>query len=94
MAQNTIVAVKLSHRFAIVNIAGNDKLTNMNTPADKPSVRFERQLNVSPELVFDTLTNPKLMVVWWGTNVEFDIDLQVGGVWTIIRRERYNHDSD
>lgn len=60
----------------------------MNVPADKPSIKFERQLNVSPELVFDTLTKPELMIVWWGANVEFEIDLCVGGRWTIIRRTK------
>jgi uncharacterized protein YndB with AHSA1/START domain len=59
----------------------------MDTPPDQPSLRFERQFNVAPEIVFDTLTNPKLMIIWWGANVEFDIDLRLDGKWTIIRRE-------
>lgn len=52
-----------------------------------PSLIFERQFNVAPEIVFDTLTNPELMRIWWGENAEFDIDLRVEGEWTIIRRE-------
>lgn len=59
----------------------------MDTPLDQPSLRFERQFDVAPETVFDTLTNPKLMEIWWGSNVEFDIDLRLDGKWTIIRRE-------
>ncbi len=38
------------------------------------------------------LTSPDRMGVWWGENVEFEIDLRVGGRWTITRfeaREKY-----
>ena len=59
----------------------------MDSCIEQPSVRFERQFDVPPEIVFDTLTIPKLMKVWWGANVAFEIDLRVGGTWTIIRRE-------
>ena len=59
----------------------------MNNALNQPSLRFERQFNVAPEIVFDTLTNPELMKIWWGENVKFDIDLRVEGKWTIIRYE-------
>ena len=59
----------------------------MGTPKDQPTLRFERHFRVAPEIVFDTLTNPKLMKIWWGSNVQFNIDLRLGGKWTIIRRE-------
>ena len=62
-------------------------LSVMNSAQDQPSLRFERQFSVDPEIVFDTLTNPELMKIWWGENVEFDIDLRVEGEWTIIRHE-------
>lgn len=51
------------------------------------SLRIERHFSVSPETVFDTLTVPEKMRAWWGEDVDFDVDLRVGGEWTIIRRE-------
>lgn len=50
-------------------------------------VRFERRFDVDREKVFDTLTKPDQMLVWWGDDAEIEVDLQVGGRWTIIRRE-------
>lgn len=55
----------------------------MSDPA-RLSVRIERRFDVPPETVFDTLTDPELMPVWWG-EAEFDIDLRVGGHWQIVR---------
>ena len=52
-----------------------------------PSLRIERRFEVPPATVFDTLTVPEMMRVWWGEDVEFNIDLRVGGEWTIVRRE-------
>ena len=51
------------------------------------SLRIERRFDVPPETVFDVLTDPAQMRVWWGDDTEFDIDLRVGGPWTITRRE-------
>jgi uncharacterized protein YndB with AHSA1/START domain len=59
----------------------------MTTNDDRPYLRIERRFNVDPETVFDTLTDPDLMRIWWGDDAEFDIDLRVGGQWTIIRWE-------
>lgn len=50
-------------------------------------VRFERRFDVDREKVFDTLTKPDQMLVWWGDDAEIEVDLRVGGRWTIIRRE-------
>lgn len=50
-------------------------------------VRFERRFDVDREKVFDTLTKPDQMLVWWGDDAEIEVDLQVGGRWTIIRHE-------
>ena len=55
---------------------------------DQPVLRIERRFQVPPETVFDTLTKPDLMRVWWGENVEFEIDLRVDGEWTITRTEK------
>lgn len=52
---------------------------------DLPSLRLERRFAVAPETVFDTLTVPELMVVWWGPGVTFDLDVREGGAWTIVR---------
>ncbi len=48
---------------------------------------IERRFKVPPVTVFDILTVPDLMRIWWGEYVEIDIDLQVDGQWTIIRWE-------
>ena len=59
----------------------------MTTGEKQPGLRIERRFDVSPDIVFETLTVPDKMRVWWGDNVEFDIDLRVGGRWTIVRQE-------
>lgn len=59
----------------------------MTTQSDLPCLRIERRFDVLPETVFDTLTDPDQMRIWWGDDSEFDIDLRVDGQWTIIRRE-------
>ena len=42
----------------------------MTTVEHQPILRIERRFSVSPEVVFDTLTKPELMKVWWGDGVE------------------------
>lgn len=59
----------------------------MTINKNEPYLRIERRFQVSPETVFETLTDPDLMPIWWGDDAEFDIDLRVDGQWTIIRRE-------
>mgnify|MGYP002620079328 CR=1 FL=1 len=54
---------------------------------DSPSLQIVRRFVVSPETVFDTLTKPDDMRIWWNEGETiFDIDLRVGGRWTIINR--------
>lgn len=50
-------------------------------------LKIERQFNVSPEKVFAAFTNPKDMRVWWTEDTEFELDLKVGGRYSIIRKE-------
>ena len=50
-------------------------------------LRIVHRFNVTPEVVFDAFTKPEAMRVWWTDQTTFDIDLRVGGQWTIIRRE-------
>ena len=59
----------------------------MTSDTHQPFVRFERRVEVPPETVFDTLTKPEQMRIWWGDDAKFDIDLQVGRRWTITRIE-------
>ena len=59
----------------------------MTDEVDQPYLRLERRFEVPPETVFDTFTKPEKMRIWWGENVEFAIDLRVGGQWTITRQE-------
>lgn len=61
-----------------------------NKPAEtstSPSLKIVRKFNVAPEVVFDAFTKPEAMRVWWTGDTEFDIDLRVGGQWTIKREE-------
>jgi len=46
-----------------------------------------RRFDVAPEVVFDAFTVPEAMRVWWTEQTSFDVDLRVGGRWTIVRRE-------
>jgi uncharacterized protein YndB with AHSA1/START domain len=54
---------------------------------EQPILRIERRFDVPPATVFDMLTDPEHMRVWWGENTEFDIDFRIGGQWTITRSE-------
>lgn len=66
----------------------------MNAPSSKnsesdqlPSLRIVRHFDVLPEVVFDAFTKPEAMQVWWTETTTFEIDLRVGGRWTITRKE-------
>jgi len=50
-------------------------------------LKLERRFDVTPDKVFGAFTNPEEMRVWWTDDTEFDIDLRVGGRWTITRKE-------
>ena len=51
------------------------------------SLKIVRKFKASSEVIFDILTNPESMWVWWTEMTTFDIDLKVGGRWTILRKE-------
>jgi len=51
------------------------------------SLKIERHFDVAPEKVFAIFTNPEEMIVWWTPDTKFDINLQVGGHYTITREE-------
>lgn len=50
-------------------------------------LQIVRTFDVPPEIVFDAFTKPEAMRVWWTDDTIFDIDLIVGGQWTITRTE-------
>lgn len=54
---------------------------------EEASLRIVNKFNVAPEVVFDAFTKPDAMRVWWTDDTTFDLDLRVGGRWTIIREE-------
>lgn len=64
-----------------------DKPKKQSDLKEKPSLKLVRQFNVEPEVVFDAFTKPEAMRVWWTGDTEFDMDLRVGGTWTISREE-------
>ena len=51
------------------------------------SLKITRTFSASPEEVFDVFTKPEAMRVWWTDRTTFDIDLRIGGTWTIVRKE-------
>lgn len=55
--------------------------------ATKTFLEIIRKFNATPQMVFDVFTDPESMKVWWPETTTFDIDLQVGGRWTITRRD-------
>lgn len=59
----------------------------MKNSEKNPSLKIVRRFNVAPKVVFDALTKPEAMRVWWTDDTTFDIDLRVGGTWTITRTE-------
>ena len=60
----------------------------MDMEAEKMSLKIVREFSASPETVFDVFTKPEAMRVWWTDQTTFDIDLRVGGHWTIVRKEK------
>lgn len=55
---------------------------------ENQTLKITRNFSASPEIVFDTFTKPNMMRVWWTDQTTFDIDLRVGGHWTIVRKEK------
>ena len=60
----------------------------MTSDSSNQTLRMIRQLDASPERVFDALVNPETMRKWMFTEGEtkFAIDLRVGGKWSITNR--------
>jgi uncharacterized protein YndB with AHSA1/START domain len=61
--------------------------TNSVQQTGELSLRITRHFNVSPEEAFDAFTKPEAMRAWWTDDTTFDMDLRVGGNWTITRKE-------
>lgn len=59
----------------------------MTNTGELPFLEIVRKFNVAPEVVFDAFTKPEAMRVWWTDDTEFDINMSVGGQWTITRKE-------
>lgn len=55
--------------------------------AENKILKIVRNFSATPEAVFDVFTKPEAMRVWWTDQTTFDIDLRVGGRWTIVRKE-------
>lgn len=59
----------------------------MSNQAENKTLKIVRNFSATPEAVFDVFTKPEAMRVWWTERTTFDIDLRVGGKWTIVRKE-------
>lgn len=51
------------------------------------SLRIVRRFDVASQVVFDAFTIPEAMRAWWTEQTMFDVDVRVGGRWSIVRRE-------
>lgn len=63
------------------------KYAYMADTNETTSLRIVRRFDVPPGVVFSAFTKLESMKVWWDENTSFDINLVVGGRWTIIRKE-------
>lgn len=61
--------------------------SQMNETTVTSYLQIVRRFDVAPEVVFDAFTNPATMRIWWTAQTTFDIDLRVGGRWTITRTD-------
>jgi uncharacterized protein YndB with AHSA1/START domain len=50
-------------------------------------LKLERKFDFSPHRVFEAFTIPEKMRVWWTGDTEFEIDLRIGGRYSIKRKE-------
>lgn len=85
----TTIIVSILFAFAALGqTTENTSITKNNINQNNmKSLKIERHFNVAPERVFAIFTNPKEMIVWWTEDTKFDIDLKVGGSYSIIREE-------
>lgn len=89
----TILAILL---IAIITSTScnNCKTQSMSTKNEKSSeqdeklnLRIERHFDVPAQVIFDAFTDPKAMMAWWTDQTTFDMDLRVGGQYTITRKQ-------
>ncbi|MCL4869057.1 MAG: SRPBCC domain-containing protein [Anaerolineae bacterium] len=59
----------------------------MTSTNNELKLQITRRFAVAPDIVFDALTNPAAMKIWWGDDAIIEIDLRVGGRWQITRYE-------
>lgn len=63
--------------------------TDIETPPGKQEIIVTRTYNAPRELVYKTVTDPKLIPQWWGpkmltTTVE-EMEVRPGGQWRFVR---------
>lgn len=54
---------------------------------DELKLQIIRRFTVTPDIVFDALTDPAAIKIWWGDDAKIETDLRVGGRWQITRQE-------
>lgn len=59
----------------------------LNLQGEDMKLKIERHFDVAPEKVFGAFTDPEEMIVWWTEDTRFDVDLRIGGHYTITREE-------
>ena len=75
----------------VVNHAVNSDSFEVTTPSDQ-EIRMTRLFNAPRHLVFEAMTRPEHVKLWWGRLGDgysvpvCEIDLRVGGAWRFVNR--------
>ena len=75
----------------VVGSSANRDSFKVSTPSDQ-EIRMTRLFDAPPQLVFEVMTKPEHVKLWWGRLGEgysvpvCEIDLRVGGKWRFVNR--------
>jgi uncharacterized protein YndB with AHSA1/START domain len=69
---------------------------NLIAEPGKHAIIMARVFDAPRELVFTTMTDPKLIPQWWGqrnnTTIVDRMDVQVGGLWRYVQRDQQGNE--
>ncbi|TGV03796.1 SRPBCC family protein [Flavivirga rizhaonensis] len=77
----------LTSALLVFSSCNNKTDKQQNQQEKMRTLKIVRSFDVEPEKVFGAFTNPDDMIVWWTPDTKFDIDLRVGGQYSITRKE-------
>ncbi len=76
--------------FLLLTLSACNKTTEKSSKyqnMEMKQIKIIRHFDALPDQVFAAFTNPNDMIVWWTPDTKFEIDLRVGGQYTITRKE-------